>query len=164
MTDIPQSEFRFTGWHMWALAVAFFGTIIGVNVWLAIVSATSWTGMVVEDSYVAGTQFETLRKAHEAQQAAGWRADFSYASNTAQLKITDAGGHPVDLGIVTVLISRPVGGHEDQTLTLTRSADGTYRASLSLPTGAWDATVGAPTTPLGPFELNRRLLVGATDR
>lgn len=161
MTDLPRQEARFTGWHMWMLAIAFFGVIIGVNIWLAVVSATSWTGMVVEDSYIAGTQFETLRKAHEAQQAAGWQPDFSYDQGQARLTIVDAAGRPIDLGEVSVLISRPVGGHEDQALTLPRAADGSYSAAVTLPTGAWDAAVSAPATPLGPFELNRRIFVGA---
>ena len=162
MTDIPsRGEFRFTGWHMWALAAAFFGVIIAVNVLLAVVSARSWTGMVVEDSYVAGQQFETERKAHDAQDAAGWKSTFDYATGGARLRIVDASGKSVDVGDVTVLINRPVGGHEDQSLTLTRRADGSYETSLTLPDGAWDVTVSADNTVLGPFRLERRIYVRA---
>lgn len=159
MTSIPRSDFRFTGWHMWALAIAFFGVIIGVNIWLAVVSATSWTGMVVEDSYIAGQQFETQRKAHDAQAKAGWNPTFLYVPGTARLVVVDGGGHPVSLGDVQVLINRPVGGHDDQTLTLTQKPDGSYEAPLTLPDGAWDATVTAENTPLGPFELLHRFFV-----
>jgi nitrogen fixation protein FixH len=78
----------------------------------------------------------------------------------ARLVIVDGGGHPVNLGDVKVLINRPVGGHEDQNLTLKQNPDGTYEAPVTLPNGAWDATVSAPHTPLGPFELVRRFFVG----
>ena len=159
MTDIPRFDFRFTGWHMWALAIAFFGVIIGVNVWMAVVSARSWTGMVVEDSYIAGQQFETQRKAHDEQAKAGWSPTFLYLPGAAKLVIVDGAGHPVNLGDVKVLINRPVGGHEDQNLTLSRKADGSYEAPLTLPDGAWDATVSAQNTPLGPFQLVRRFFV-----
>jgi len=160
MTEISLSEFRFTGWHMWALAIAFFGVIIGVNIWLAVASATSWTGMVVEDSYIAGQQFETQRKAHDAQVKAGWTPDFLYLPGAARLVIVDGGGHPVNLGDVKVLINRPVGGHEDQSLALSRQPDGSYAAPVTLPLGAWDVTITAEKTPLGPFEFVRRFFVG----
>ena len=159
MTDLPASNFRFTGWHMWGILIAFFAVVIGVNVLLAVVSARSWTGMVVDDPYVAGQKFETQRKAHEEQVRAGWSPDFLYAPGAARLVIVDGAGHPVDLGDVKVLINRPVGGHDDQSLTLSRKADGTYEAPLVLPDGAWDATVTAAETPLGPFELVRRFFV-----
>lgn len=159
MTDLPHPTGRFTGWHMWAILVAFFAVVIGVNVLLAVVSARSWTGMVVEDSYIAGQAFETQRKAHDEQAKAGWSPDFSYAPGAARLVIVDGAGQPVDLGEVKVLINRPVGGHEDQSLQLVRKADGTYEAPVTLPDGAWDATVTADKTPLGPFELVRRFFV-----
>jgi len=159
MTDTFASNFRFNGWHMWAILIAFFGIDVGVNVLLAVVSARSWTGMVVDDPYVAGQLFETQRKAHEAQLAAGWTPDLIYAPGAARLVIIDGAGHPVDLGDVKVLINRPVGGHDDQTLDLVRKPDGSYEAPLTLPDGAWDATVTAEKTQLGPFELVRRLFV-----
>jgi len=159
MTDLPRSTSRFTGWHMWAILVAFFGVVIGVNVLLAVVSARSWTGMVVDDPYVAGQMFETQRKAHDDQVKAGWSPDFLYAPGAARLVIVDGGGHPVDLGDVKVLINRPVGGHEDQRLDLVRKPDGSYEAPLTLPDGAWDATVTADKTPLGAFGLVRRFFV-----
>jgi len=159
MTDLPHSNARFTGWHMWAILIAFFGVVIGVNILLAVVSARSWTGMVVEDSYVAGQSFETQRKAHDEQVKAGWSPDFIYAPGAARLVILDGAGHPVDLGDVKVLINRPVGGHEDQTLQLMRKPDGSYEAPLTLADGAWDATVTADKTSLGPFELVRRFFV-----
>jgi nitrogen fixation protein FixH len=160
MTDLPRSEFRFTGWHMWLLAIAFFGVIIAVNVLLAVVSARSWTGTVVNDSYIAGQQFETQRKAHDEQTKAGWTPNFLYLPGAARLVIVDGAGHPVNLGDVKVLINRPVGGHEDQNLTLTLQPDGSYQAPVTLPNGAWDATVTSESTPLGPFELVRRFFVG----
>ena len=161
MTDLSRSDFRFTGWHMWLLAIAFFGVIIGVNVWLAVVSARSWTGMVVSDPYIAGQEFEGKRKAHEEQAKAGWNPTFLYVPGAARLVIVDGAGHSVDLGDVKVLINRPVGGHEDQNLTLTQKPDGSYEAPVTLPDGAWDATVTADKSPLGPFELVRRFFVEA---
>ena len=71
MTAKIQAPREFTGKHMLLLAVGFFGVIISVNVLMAVLSATSWTGLVVQNSYVASQEFETRRVAHDAQQAAG---------------------------------------------------------------------------------------------
>jgi nitrogen fixation protein FixH len=157
--NVQPREFVFTGWHMWGLAIAFFGVIISVNVLLAVVSATSWTGMVVPDSYVAGQTYEAERVAHDAQQAAGWRADLTYEAGIARLHIVDGDNHPVDLGSVTLQVNRPVGGHEDQVLQLTQKAVGDYEATFHLAPGLWEAQVTAPETTKGPFTSVTRFVV-----
>jgi len=148
---------RFTGWHMLAVVLSFFGVIIGVNVWLTVVALRSWTGEVVSDDYAAGQAFEANRVAHEAQVAAGWVASFAYDAGVARLTITDGTGRPVDLGTVTLSLRRPIGEKDDQLLLLLRSPDqASYEARLALPGGTWDAIVTAPQTAMGPFELDHR--------
>jgi len=149
---------EFTGKHMAMLAVGFFGVIISVNVGMAVVSSTSWTGLVVENSYVASQEFEEKRIAHEKQLAAGWQASFTYAPGLAQLVVKDGAGTPVDLGPVSLLINRPVGGHDDQKLTLTPSPDGGYAAAVTLGVGVWEVMASA-NTATGPFELHERFKV-----
>lgn len=149
----------FTGFHMWVLAISFFGVIIAVNVGMAVVATRSWTGLVVQNSYVASQEFEEKRLAHEAQKAAGWRATLTYSPGAAQLVILDGANAPVDLGEVALLLNRPVGGHDDQTVELNRAANGGYEAEVELPSGVWEATVTALETALGPFELRERIRV-----
>lgn len=158
MTMARQGK-EFTGRHMWFAVTAFFGVVIGVNVLMAVVSSTSWTGLVVQNSYVASQEFEDKRLAHEAQQAAGWDASFTYADGRVELVVVDGAGEHVDLGTVSLKINRPVGGHDDKTLTLERGSDGRYAAALELGNGVWDALVQAPETPEGSFELHKRFSV-----
>lgn len=158
MSNAPATKGEFTGRHMLLLALGFFGVIISVNVFMAVVSSTSWTGLVVKNSYVASQEFEEKRIAHEQQLAAGWQASFSYAPGVARLTVVDGAGNPVDLGTVELLINRPVGGHDDQQLTLTASADGSYAAAVTLGAGVWDMLATA-TTGTGPFELHQRFKV-----
>lgn len=153
----------FTGRHMWLAIGSFFAVVIAVNVGMAVVASTSWTGLVVQNSYVAGQDFEDKRLAHEAQQAAGWRATFSYAPGIARLVVVDGADRPLDLGPVTLKINRPVGGHDDRIVTLGRAPDGTYEASLTLAAGVWEALVQAADTSEGPFELHQRFSVGGAE-
>jgi nitrogen fixation protein FixH len=152
-------ERQFTGWHMLAVVFLFFGVIISVNVGMAIVASTSWTGLVVTNSYVASQEFEEKRVAHEAQRVAGWTSSLTYDGVAVRLSIADASGQPVELGTVSVLFNRPVGGHDDQTIVLKQAADGTYEGDVDLAVGIWEATVDAPATALGPFELHTRFHV-----
>jgi len=159
MSTAPQArKGEFTGRHMWLVMIGFFGVVIAVNLTMAIVSSTSWTGLVVQNSYVASQQFEEKRIAHEAQQAAGWQSSFTHAGGEVALRITDGDGEPVAIDEISVQLNRPVGGHDDQNLHLVRSADGGYHAQVTLPAGVWDALVTA-TTELGPFELHERFKV-----
>jgi len=158
MSEARANKGEFTGRHMLLLALSFFGVIISVNVLMAVVSSTSWTGLVVENSYVASQEFEEKRIAHEKQQAAGWQASFTYAPGLAQLIVRDGAGNPVDLGLVSLLINRPVGGHDDEHLTLSRSPDGGYSATVTLGEGVWDVMATASTST-GPFELHERFKV-----
>jgi nitrogen fixation protein FixH len=158
MSEARANKGEFTGRHMLLLALGFFGVVIAVNVGMAVVSSTSWTGLVVENSYVASQEFEEKRLAHDKQQAAGWQASFTYAPGLAQLIVKDGAGNPVDLGPVSLLINRPVGGHDDENLTLSRSPEGGYTATVTLAEGVWDA-VATASTSTGPFELHERFKV-----
>ena len=80
---------------------------------------------------------------------------------SAVLTLTDGTGKPVDLGTVTVAINRPVGGHEDQKLTLVPQGDGTWSAPIALDKGIWEAVIDAPNTALGPYDLHERFKLEA---
>jgi nitrogen fixation protein FixH len=157
--DQHKTTHGFTGLHMWMLAIGFFGVIISVNVGMAILASRSWTGLAVDNSYVASQQFEEKRLAHEAQRAAGWQAILTYVPGVARLVVVDGADTPIDIGDVSLKLNRPVGGHDDRTLVLERTADGGYEAAVELPHGVWEATVTALRTALGPFELRERVRV-----
>ena len=67
MTTDAKKPFTFTGWHMLAIMLAFFGTIITVNFTMAYLATSSWSGLVVKNTYVASQQFngktEAIRQA-----------------------------------------------------------------------------------------------------
>lgn len=159
MSDAQARNGEFTGKHMALLVFSFFGVIISVNIGMAVLSATSWTGLVVDNSYVASQEFEEKRIAHNKQLAAGWQSSFTYEAGLAQLTVKDGAGNPVDLGPVSLLINRPVGGHDDAKLTPNRGADGSYSAPVILGDGVWEAKATANTST-GPFELHVRFKVG----
>ena len=66
MNNQPARPREFTGKHMLVIMFAFFGVIIAVNLTMATFAHTSWSGLVVQNSYVAGQHFN--RKAEEGRE------------------------------------------------------------------------------------------------
>jgi nitrogen fixation protein FixH len=74
MTALARKPFRFTGWHMTAILVAFFGVVIVVNVGMARLASHTFSGVVVENSYDASQQFDRWLDEAAKEQALGWHA------------------------------------------------------------------------------------------
>ena len=150
---------EFTGFHMLLVMGGFFGVVIAVNVTMAVLSSMSWPGLAVANSYVASQEYQVRLDAAREQHARGWVAEFEYAPGVARFSVDDGAANPLDIGIVTLTVNRPVGTTGDQVVELVRTADGAYTAPLELAPGTWDAVVTAPDTGHGPFELRRRFKV-----
>ncbi|ESY87148.1 FixH family protein, partial [Mesorhizobium sp. LNHC229A00] len=72
MSTTTRKPREFTGRHMLAIIPAFFGVVIAVNLTMATLANTSWTGLVVENTYVASQQFNRKAEEGRAQAALGW--------------------------------------------------------------------------------------------
>lgn len=66
---------RFSGWHMAAILVAFFGVVIAVNVTMATFAVKTFGGTVVENSYVASQEYNRWLAAARKQQRLGWKIE-----------------------------------------------------------------------------------------
>ncbi|MBD0416907.1 FixH family protein [Oryzicola mucosus] len=149
----------FTGWHMLGVMALFFGTIIGVNVTMATFAGKSWTGLVVQNSYVAGQEFnEKVAEARE-QDALGWKGVFSFERGVARYRLLDASGAPIRLEGVSVMFRRPSYEAEDMTLELLRAADGSFAITPQIGDGLWlvDIQAFADSGTSRPFRENHRV-------
>lgn len=150
---------EFTGWHMLALMVAFFGVVIGVNVFMAASAIRTWTGLVVENSYVASQEFNSKLTISRDRTSAGWQGGLDYDGSQLLFSLTDVSATPIPLETVTIAISRPIGVAEDQTLILDRAPDGRYVTSITLAPGVWNAAIVAEVPNEAPYEHRARLVV-----
>jgi nitrogen fixation protein FixH len=153
-------ERQFTGWHMLTVMVLFFGVIFGVNAFMAASAIGTWTGLVVENSYVASQEFNGKLANARAQDAMGWQGGFDYRDGEVVFTLVDGNGAPLAAEIVTADLSRPIGIAGDRTLTLVRAADGTYRAETALASGVWNAAIIATFDGQPDYEHRARLIVG----
>lgn len=148
---------EFTGRHMLLIAVAFFGVIITVNTIMAVSASRTWTGLVVQNSYVASQEFQDKADAISAQHEAGWAFGISYESGILLL-LPEGNARSLELADVEAFIHRPVGGHEDATIVLSATPRG-YEGPINLPSGVWDVNITTAPTALGVVEREARITV-----
>ena len=137
MTTDTKKPFTFTGWHMLAIMLAFFGTIITVNFTMAYLATTSWSGLVVKNTYVASQQFNGKTAAIREMLATGIAGDLSVDGKGMRYRLTLPGDTPVVADAVTAHFKRPVGVAQDFELQLTPAGDGLYLAETTVLPGSW---------------------------
>ena len=124
----PFTVRQFTGWHMLAVMVLFFGTVIGVNLTLAFYANSSWTGLVVKNSYVAGQTYnEELQKARE-QAALGYQATLTANDSALEFTFLDKDGSPILADRIEVSLGRPADDVDDHVVVLEYAGAGRYAA------------------------------------
>jgi nitrogen fixation protein FixH len=122
---------RFTGWHMTAIMLLFFGTIIAVNVTMAVFATTTFGGKVVENSYVASQKYNQWLAAARAQEQLGWSHKTTLGADRrvrVELSVPDAR--------VEAIARHPLGREAEVTLHLA-GEEGRFRSTEPLPAGRW---------------------------
>ncbi len=161
-TDYTPPGGKFTGYHMLASIVAFFAVIMFANFTMAWLASSSWTGLVVKNSYVASQEFNERLEAARVQQARGWVSTFTYDNNIAKLALLDAQEKPVSFDNVTVKFFRPVSQDKDTQLVMQNDNDGIFQVSHELAEGIWLFTVDGVGD--APYRLEGRMVVSSSGK
>lgn len=133
---MPRANQRtFTGRHMAAILVAFFGVVIVVNLINARYAGATFGGVVVENSYVASQDFNRWLEEAKAEKALGWDAVTTWRPDgriVVALK-----GAPVGAAL-KVVARHPLGRLPDRALSFDRLGNGQFLSRQALPDGRWD--------------------------
>lgn len=125
----------FTGRHMTAIMVSFFGVVIAVNVYMAREASSTFGGVVVENSYVASQHFNRWLGEAADERALGWQAHIArHADNRVAVDLTGEGTQGAS---VTAIARHPLGRQADRALSFTETMDGLYVSREALPPGRW---------------------------
>lgn len=127
----------FTGWHMASILVSFFLVVIVVNVYMARAAIGTFGGTVVDNSYVAGQQFDDWEKAARAQQQLGWSVNGKTGADRRILvSAKDAKGETTGFTATAVAL-HPLGRLPEQQLSFVMGKDGQLESQQALPAGRW---------------------------
>ena len=120
---------EWTGWHVLAAVVIFFGIILAANISMISLGLKSFPGEDTKQSYRQGLEFNKTLADRQAQKALGWSADITVESNgTIILKLTDKTGQNVRGLRVNGMLKHPAETDKDVALKFAESANGNYIA------------------------------------
>ncbi|MEO6609486.1 MAG: FixH family protein [Aestuariivirga sp.] len=157
MTQIALHK-RFTGWHMLAIMVGFFAVVFFVNGILVFSALSSWTGLVVENSYVASQTFDT-----DTERLATARKDLRhqlhYQDGQLKLDLKTLDGLPANATDIKIDIGRPADNSQDQSLTLISEGDGHFFATSKLASGVWTGNIKGRLNGNSDIVLPFRLII-----
>jgi nitrogen fixation protein FixH len=140
--SVARSNNGFTGWHMLTIMVAFFGTIVAVNVLMAFLASSSWSGMLSKNTYVASQDFN--KNAARAREWArqGFKGDLTFEGGVVRYRMEGPSQVLAGIDRVEAIFHRPVGDRQDFSMTLTRQDD-QFVAPGELGAGPWIVDVAA---------------------
>jgi nitrogen fixation protein FixH len=123
--------------------LAFFATIVAVNIAFAIVAVRSFPGEDVRRSYLQGLAYNDTLAQRREQAQLGWRAVASFArapdgAAAVQVDLRTREGAPIEDATLTGELRRAATARFDRELVFRSLGEGRYEARLSeLPTGRW---------------------------
>lgn len=126
----------FTGTHMLAISVAFFGTVIAVNMVMAVEASRTFGGTVVDNSYVASQHFNRWLGEARVEEERGWTASADRRDGHLVLTLSSLAG-ALDGAAVTAVAEHPLGRRADVPLRFRAIGKGYYRSVETLPPGRW---------------------------
>lgn len=158
-TSPPAQGREFTGWHMLAIMVAFFGVIIIVNLIMATSAIRSWSGLVVQNSYVASQEFNEKAITGKEQAALLWETKLDYKNGEFTYLLLDKDGQAVDATSATAHFKRPVGDANDTTVTMDKTGAGQFASKVELGEGAWIVEINSEAGLEDPYRQIRRFII-----
>ena len=148
-----------TGRHVLAMIVAFFLVIFAVNGVFVYVSLNSHPGVISEDAYRKGLDYNRTLERADRQNARGWRTTVRLDGGFVIATLTDRNGAPLTGLAVRVEAHRPVHDRSDTSLVLRETAPGSYRALTALASGRWELRLTAAAQDLPDYLVERSVMV-----
>lgn len=132
----------FTGWHMAVIMMAFFGTIISVNILMAYLASASWSGMLSKNTYVASQDFNRNAARSRAWAKEGLKGVLSVEGGMVRYRLEGPGDVVASVDHVEAVFHRPVGDKQDFSMKLIREHD-RFSAPRALAEGPWIVDLAA---------------------
>ena len=133
MAAKPFTRRTFTGRHAFLAIAGGFAVVFAVNGIMAYFAINNQPGLIVEDSYVAGQQFNDGLEQGRAQARLGWTFEAGTSNGRLLLEARDSRGQPLVGLSGEVTLSHPYGSEPATILPLVALGDGRYSAG---PVGA----------------------------
>lgn len=138
MSKSPNEVKKFTGYHATIMIVSFFAVVITVNMIMARFALSTFSGTVVDNSYVASQKYNQWLEQARTQQAHGWAVSAAVRkADKASITITGADGAPLQNATMEALAEHPIGRSEPFEVSFANIGAGEFQSIQTLPEGRW---------------------------
>ncbi|BAM91141.1 nitrogen fixation protein FixH [Bradyrhizobium oligotrophicum S58] len=154
-----------TGRMVLAMLIAFFGTVIGVNVYMMKMAISTLPGTDVDSAYSASLGYEKEIAAARAQEARRWQVEAHIERGAGggaivQVNARDANGNPVSGLTFQGRLERPADKRADQEVALAEVGGGIYRGTAeAIAPGQWDLVLEGDSSGRRMFLSKNRVLL-----
>ena len=147
------------GRHVLIAVLCFFGTVFLANGIFLYAALSTYTGVVAQEPYRKGLNYNQRIAAGKQQEQLGWNAEVTLTPRAGlDLVLRDTAGAPVSGLFVSGLIGRPSTNERDLEVVLTEVAPGRYGMAVDdLEPGAWLVSLEAKWPATGATEPVYRL-------
>ncbi|MGJ4899259.1 MULTISPECIES: FixH family protein [unclassified Bradyrhizobium] len=165
MASRSNPSFQLTGGMVLAMLLAFFGTVIGVNVYMMKMAISTLPGTEVDSAYSASLGYEKEIAAARAQEARRWQVEAHIERSAGgaailQVNARDASGNPVSGLTFQGRLERPADKRADQDVALAEVGIGIYRGTAeAIAPGQWDLVLEGDSSGRRLFMSKNRVLL-----
>jgi nitrogen fixation protein FixH len=148
-----------------AMLIAFFGTVIGVNVVMMKLAISTLPGTEVDSAYSASLGYEKEIAAARDQDARHWQVDAHIergegGAAVVQVDARDNQGKPVSGLTFLGRLERPADKRDDQAVALAETGNGVYRGTAAgIAPGQWDLVIEGEARGQRMFLSKNRVLL-----
>lgn len=154
-----------TGHMVFAMLVAFFGVVIGVNLFMMRLAIQTLPGVEVDSAYSASLGYEKEIATAREQVARNWKVDAHVERSgqggaTLQVEARDDTGRPMTGLTFEGRFERPTDRRADLPVTLAEVGIGIYRGSApDIAPGQWDLVLEGVSAGQRMFLSKNRVLL-----
>jgi nitrogen fixation protein FixH len=149
-----------TGKHVLFGILGFFGFVMSVNAVFIVAAVSTFDGLESPKAYDEGRAFNQTIAAAKAQGELGWTLQSRMTAPGLEVRLADAHGQPVRGLKVEATLWRPVHEGEDQALSFTEVAPGSYLAPVgALGGGQWELRLETMAPGGVPVRVRERMHV-----
>ena len=131
-----------TGYHMLMIMIGFFAVVFAVNFYMAWLATSTFSGTVVDNSYVASQKFNGWLAEARTEKALGWQTDVSLDTERhIMIAVRDKAGRALAPLDATGTVERALVNEKPTALHLEPVRAGVLRSSATLPLGRWHVHV-----------------------
>lgn len=131
--------------HRWipGCFILFFVCLAGLEIWFVTIANKTFTGMVTDDAYAIGLNYNEVLARREAERRLGWTTTITFSQGAdlagqLMLSLHDADGQALVANEIRATAERMSRFPQIQTVSFEPQATGEYLANLDVPlAGRW---------------------------